>query len=171
MGTVPVRFTSYLSQSDNTPLRYMVQGSRNPAKRKYMSVSSRNRPYPQCTLPENVQHPLLDIPANVHEQFGSHSSTNVRTPRNYFSGIIRSPCLSPYQWLVVALCTPQLHVKYLCTSSHHGAHFVIYIDSFVAGVKYEVQFTVFTIQTLFCGNLNLSAVAMVNMASYDHLNT
>ena len=72
--------------------------------------------------------------------------------------------LPPYQWLVVALCTPQLRVKYLCTSSHHVPHFVIYIDSFVAGVQYEVLSTIFTTQTLFGGNLTLFAVAMVILA-------
>ena len=149
----------------------MTQGSQNQAKRKYISVSSRNQPYPQCTFPENVHNSLLHIPAKVHEEFGSHSSVSVRTPRNYFSAIIYSRRLSPYLWLVVALCTPQLRVKYLCTSSHHGAHFVIYVHSFIAGVQYEVLFTIFTTQTLFCGNLALLDVAMVNMASYDNLNT
>ena len=148
----------------------MIQGSQNQAKRKYISVSSNNQPHPQCTLPENVHNPLLHNPAKVHEEVGGYSSVSVRTLRKYFGGIIYSRRLSSYQWLVVALCTPQLRVEYLRKSAHRGAHFVIYIDSFIAGVQYEVLFTIFTTQTLFCANLFLSASAMVNMASYDNLN-
>ena len=79
--------------------------------------------------------------------------------------------LSPYQGLVLQLYTPQLSEKYVCTYSHLGAHFVISINSFVAGVHYEVLFTVCATQTLFCGNLALSTVATVLMARYVKFNT
>ena len=125
MGTVPVRLTSYLSKSDNIPLKYMIQGSQNQVKRKYMSVSSGNQPQPQCTLPENVPNPLLHIPVKVHEEFGSRSSVSVRTPRNYFSGIIFSRRLSPYQWLVVALCTLQLRVHIVLSWRSFDTHRVL----------------------------------------------
>ena len=80
--------------------------------------------------------------------------------------------LSPYQGLVLQLYTPQLSEKKdVCTYSHLGAHFVISINSFVAGVHYEVLFTVCATQTLFCGNLALSTVATVLMARYVKFNT
>ena len=48
---------------------------------------------------------------------------------------------------------------------------MISINSFVAGVPYEVLFTVCATQTLFCGNLILSTVATVLMARYVKFNT